>query len=173
MAGVTVSIDMSGLQSGLDELNGKLTDMRPLWEGIGQAVVSETVQRFSKEQAPDGSRWEQSVRAKEEGGKTLTDRGHLRDSITYSLSATGVEVGTDMVYAAIHQFGGKTAPHVIRPTEKKAWKFGNVFAKFGNVFAKKVNHPGSVIPARPFLGVGKKERAAILDEMRTHLELSS
>jgi phage gpG-like protein len=39
--------------------------------------------------------------------KILTDTSQLRNSITHKADATGVTVGTNMVYAAIHQFGGQ------------------------------------------------------------------
>lgn len=59
------------------------------------------------------------------------------------------EIGTQGVpYARIHEFGGKTAPHVIVPRVRKALSFimgGN------KVVVKSVNHPGSTIPARPYL----------------------
>lgn len=51
-------------------------------------------------------------------------------------------------YAAIHEFGGTTRAHVIRPRNAKVLAFQMGGA---NVFARFVNHPGSVIPARPYL----------------------
>jgi phage gpG-like protein len=57
--------------------------------------------------APDGSNWEPSARALLEGGKTLVDHAHLRDSFTWDLiPGGGLEYGSDMIYAAIHQSGG-------------------------------------------------------------------
>ena len=75
---------------------------------IGETVKTQTMRRFEHETAPDGSRWSQSLRAKLEGGQTLTDTGRLRDSITYAVAMDNgsVEVGTNVVYAAIHQEGG-------------------------------------------------------------------
>lgn len=59
------------------------------------------------------------------------------------------QIGSQGVpYAAIHEFGGTTKPHAIEPRNKKALSFqGNN----GHVFARFVNHPGSKIPARPYL----------------------
>lgn len=50
----------------------------------------------------------------------------------------------DVKYARIHEYGGKTAPHIIEPKNAKALAFG------GGVYAR-VNHPGSVMPERSFL----------------------
>lgn len=59
------------------------------------------------------------------------------------------EIGSEGVpYAAIHEFGGKTKAHDIEPRNKKALKF-QMGGK--DVFAKIVRHPGSNIPARPYL----------------------
>ena len=54
----------------------------------------------------------------------------------------------DVKYAGIHEFGGKTAPHIIEP--KKA----NVLAfTVGGEerFARRVNHPGSKMPERSYM----------------------
>lgn len=59
------------------------------------------------------------------------------------------EIGPEGVpYAAIQEFGGTTSPHDIRPRHGAALRF-----MFGGreVFAKVVHHPGSKIPARPYL----------------------
>ncbi len=88
---------------------------------------------------------------------TLRKSGTLAKSIRASSSSQAAVVTSDRLYAAIHQLGGRTAPHVIRPQNKKALK-----TPYG--LFKKVNHPGSVIPARPFLPFdrsGKPTKAAI------------
>ena len=41
------------------------------------------------------------------GKKVLIDSEALLNSVNWSANRTGVEVGTNRVYAAIHQFGGK------------------------------------------------------------------
>lgn len=46
-----------------------------------------------------------AVRAK---GKTLIDQHHLYDSYVYQLTDAGVEIGSALIYAAIHHFGGET-----------------------------------------------------------------
>jgi len=80
-------------------------DKQQLAEDIGELLLEETLFNFEKEQSPTGEKWTQSQRAAD-GGKTLQDFGHLRDSIVYLASSDGVEIGSALVYAAIHQFGG-------------------------------------------------------------------
>ena len=59
----------------------------------------------------------------------------------------GVNLG-EVPYARIHELGGKTSAHEIVPRNKKALRF---FVGGQAVFSKRVHHPGSLIPARPFL----------------------
>lgn len=81
-------------------------------------------------------------------------RGALRASKAIA-SPEGVtsSIGSNVTYAAIHEFGGRTAPHVIRPKKGKALKFG------GRYYTK-VNHPGSTFPARAFVQTGLADRAS-------------
>jgi len=80
--------------------------------------------------------------------------GALRRSITSEVIDTGDNItgrvysSGDVKYAAIHEFGGKTAAHVIIPTKAQALYF---MMGGKDVFAKRVNHPGSVMPMRSYL----------------------
>lgn len=71
----------------------------------------------------------------------------LRSSIHHEEVSPGVVVvGTDKPYARIHEFGGVTRPHQIRPRTAGALRW---MGPDGPIFARVVNHPGSKIPARP------------------------
>lgn len=82
------------------------------------------------------------------GARNLNVRsGNLRNSIRMErIGPAAVVVGTHLPYGAIHEFGGVTRAHEIRPRHGKALRF-RVGGEF--VFAKVVRHPGSRIPARP------------------------
>lgn len=111
---------------------------------IGEALVSGTVDRFSKGEDPEGNKWEPSARAWMEGvagnkrrrqfGKTLVDTARLRKSIDYATTPNSVMVGSNVVYARIHQLGGKAGR------------------------GRKVT-----IPARPYLGVSKEDMEEVQD----------
>lgn len=81
------------------------------------------------------------------------------------------QIGSQGVpYARIHEFGGTTRPHVIMPRNKKALRF---MGRGGETFAKIVQHPGSKIPARPYLAPAldaKKDQ--ILKEFGVFLSLA-
>ncbi len=85
-------------------------DTRSMFDEIGGYLDSEVALRFVEGVDWEGNALIPSERAEKEGGKTLVDKAHLRDSYTHNvfLDGSGVEHGSDMVYAAIHHFGGKT-----------------------------------------------------------------
>jgi phage gpG-like protein len=56
--------------------------------------------------------------------------------------------GSNMVYARIHQEGGRTKAHDIKPRNAKAPRFNGICRRL-------VHHPGPEIPARPCPGVPK------------------
>ena len=95
---------------------GKL-DFRGLHEELGETILEATSRHFRDERGPDGP-WERSAaaagrdrtksgRKSRRGGKTLQRTGRLKKSINYEAEGDNVQVGTNVVYAAIHQFGGK------------------------------------------------------------------
>lgn len=141
----------------LREIASRVSNLSPILKAIGDRMVEQTKRRFEAGgPAPDESPWQPSKSQNPKRIRTLTVSGHLRDSIRCQLIGSNtVAIGTNRVYAAIHQFGGKTAAHIIRPRNKKALK-----TPYG--LFKKVNHPGSVIPARPFLGLSAANSDEIL-----------
>jgi hypothetical protein len=65
----------------------------------------------------------------------------------------------DVPYARIQELGGKTKAHTIHATRAGALSF--FWAKAGHRVAfKSVRHPGSRIPARPYMGGAVAQRAA-------------
>jgi phage gpG-like protein len=95
------------------------------------------------------------VRNDKLAGAVLNARsGALRDSIGADVSADGdgvlASVGSngDVKYAAIQEYGGKTAAHEILPDKAQALAF---IAGGAQHFARRVEHPGSLIPERSYL----------------------
>ena len=65
------------------------------------------------------------------------------DAVTARIASIGVP------YAAIQEYGGRTSPHDIVPVKAQALAF---VGAAGPMFARRVHHPGSLLPARPYLG---------------------
>lgn len=83
-------------------------------------------------------------------GALLNSIGSSKKVLVTATGEVTGEIGPEgIAYAAIHEFGGTTGPHVIVPRNSKVLAF---MAGGKQVFSKIVNHPGSVIPARPYLG---------------------
>lgn len=134
----------------LAALMSRTDDLSPLMERIGMAMEATTIERFDNEEAPDGSSWVQSIRAKETGGKTLTDSARLKQSITYRAGADQVEVGTNVIYAGAHQKGA-----TIRATSGGRLAF-KLPGGLGFRTAEEV-----ILPARPFLGISADDELEI------------
>lgn len=95
-------------------------------------------------------------------GQILQRSGQLAASITPYHDDSQAVVGTNVAYAAIHQFGGQTKPHVIKPRYKRA-------LAFGGVIVRQVQHPGSKIPARPFLVLTPEDGQDLVEEAQDYL----
>jgi phage gpG-like protein len=86
--------------------------------------------------------------------------GALRASIVSEASVEGdrilVSVGSagDIKYAAIQEYGGRTAAHEILPNKAEALAF---IAGGALRFAKRVAHPGSTLPERSYLRASLEE----------------
>ena len=132
---IGIEVDDADVREGLRRLIAVLDRPRAEMAEIGSLLESSTLYRFEREREPSGKPWLASARAVAEGGQTLTDSGRLRASITHNVTDGGraVEVGSNLIYAAIHQFGGQAGR------------------------GRKVT-----IPARPFLGIGRRDRDGIL-----------
>jgi phage virion morphogenesis protein len=108
MPGLSIRVESVAVESMLSDLVVKMTDLTPVMREIGEILVEQTDSAFESGRSPGGKDWEPSKRAQATGGQTLIDTAILRNSITAQASADEVEVGTNVVYAAIHQLGGKT-----------------------------------------------------------------
>jgi phage gpG-like protein len=87
-------------------------------------------------------------------GAILNQRsGRLAASLVSGTDDDGTDVqgfvsSEGAPYAAIQEYGGKTAAHDIIAVKAKALAF---VGGGGTVFAKSVHHPGSLIPAHGYL----------------------
>lgn len=139
MSGVAfnVEIDSADAVAGLRAALKRFASSGDLMEQVAGIVESGARARIEDDKAgPDGRRWKPwSPRyAAQQGGRgsLLRQRSRLLDSITSVADRDSAEVGTNLVYARIHQLGGNA----------------------GRGGAAK-------IPARPYLGVSDDGQAEI------------
>lgn len=109
MSGAAVRVEWQGLDTARRVLSGLAIAGRnlfPLMDEIGGALETSTRVRFEAGDGPDGRPWAPVQR----GGQPLVDTGRLLASITSNADRTSVEVGSNLIYAATHQFGRDAIP---------------------------------------------------------------
>jgi phage virion morphogenesis protein len=138
-----IEVTDASLLAALRRLAGAMADTSPIMADIAALGEKSTRQRFRTQTGPDGKPWKPSLRAQITGGRTLTQEGRLAASISSSTRSgrDWAEWGSNVIYAAIHQFGG-----TIRARNAKALRFALAGGGFATV--KSVT-----LPARPFLGL--------------------
>lgn len=179
---LTLRISSDDLERKLAEIIKKMNAPAPLYRNIGEYLVRQTQRvRFNSETDPDGVPWAplapSTLRRKRKIGaimKTLQERGNLRRSIAYQADSQGVAVGSNLKYAALHQFGGEVRSFA-RTTEVGFKLDGQGVGRFAKrskaTIMQPVTYGGSVrrIPARPFLGVGDDDEVAIVEMIADYL----
>lgn len=107
MSGITIDViyDDRELSNMLSRVKARVSDMMPVMQTIGETVRASVVKNFRS--GGCSQHWPKSGRVKAAGGQTLLDTGRLRNSFSVSAFRNSVEVGTNMVYAAVHHFGAK------------------------------------------------------------------
>jgi len=139
MIGIRWLIKDAGANAALKKAAAKMETPEGALRQCGGVLLRSIAKTFEAGGRP--TPWKPSIRASMAGGKTLLKTARLLRSITMQVSTRSLTVGTDVIYARIHQLGG-----VIKPKTGKALK---------------VNIPGVgwrtlkqvTIPARPFLVV--------------------
>lgn len=143
MAGVSLRIDIEdlALRRALAGAVEAAEDLTAPFDEIGSYLVNERLLRFEQGIAPDGTPWPPSQRVLREGGQTLILSGRLRDSDSYEAGPDFVEHGTNVVYAALHQDGGRPGMA-----------------------------PGpAAVPQRQIYGLGPEDPAEIVEILDAHL----
>lgn len=158
-----VTIDDRDLMRKLGALEKRASGLSPLLKNVGEYKVEATQGLFDKEHGPDGVKWaalSDRYKKKKKGSKILTETRRLRDSIIYAVRNGNLRVGTNVIYAAPHQFGLDKA--LVVPAHKRLVKkaFGKplAFPVWASVRAHLFNPH---LPARPFLGWNNQDREEI------------
>ena len=135
----------------LSGLVDAINDPSPLLAELGEYGLRSTRARFKTQTAPDGTAWAalQPWYQKEKRrnkNRILTLDGYLRSRITWQFAGDRtVEIGSNLPYAAVHQFGA-----TIKPRAAKVLMFRGHVAK------------SVTIPARPYLGLSDEDRSEIV-----------
>lgn len=169
---LTATVHDAQLQRTLDALAGRMRNLKPAMDEIGQRYERRVLENVRAESAPDGTKWQKlsaatlqlgiaaskgfGKRGLNKAGRTyltskslLVASGRMRSRLHYQADAASARVGINGIpYAAIHQFGGMAGRgHKVK------------------------------IPARPYLAMNTgnkltlagRDRSMVLDVLQRHL----
>lgn len=155
-----IEINDAEVSAALGRIAAALTDMTPVMQDIGEALVEETKQRFARGEDPDGAPWvpksPATIDAYRARGDSVSFRPligptrALSTTIHYLAGADRVEVGSGRIQAAVMQAGAAKGAFG-RTSRGSPIPWGN-------------------IPARPFIGLSATDRDNILDIVDEWLE---
>lgn len=135
MTAPSVTVQSEVVISALNSVLAAGSNLKPATQRVAQRWKGLSLLSFRTSKDPHGKPWKPVLRA---GGQPLVDTGRLRNSLTTRATGLTAEVGTNVLYAAVHQFGA-----TIKPVKAKALRF----QLNGQWFTRKQVK----IPARPFL----------------------
>ncbi|MFJ5441746.1 phage virion morphogenesis protein [Pectobacterium sp. CHL-2024] len=154
-----IKYDITDFERGLGELISRLEHRQPLMREMAAAMHDAVEENFAQQGRPEWAGWKSNAYwAKRRGGKILQKSGRLAASINEYSDNDSATVGTNVVYARIHQEGGTIN---IPARSQRAYYKQNKDGSVGNRFVKKSKSNFSqwntmgeykiTIPARPFL----------------------
>ena len=169
---INVKIADGEVKAILTGLRSRVQTLTPAMKVIGDIVRSSVVKNFMEGGRP---KWQPSKRARAEGGQTLRDTGRLYKSITSKAYPDRAEVGTNVKYAARHQFGF-TGTEAVRQYIRKV-KTRDVYEKIGRkkrIIAKgigvvRAHSRKAHTPARPYLMVQDEDWPEIKRALEDYL----
>lgn len=162
---IVVDLDTTFAEAAFKALNDRLTDLSPVMNEIGEQMVASTRERFFSGQSPDGTPWAPKqpstieAFARREGYEMRDFRplwgatGDLRTLFSYYADGENVTFGTNVIYAAVHQFGAAKGA------------FG--FNRKGRPI------PWGDIPARPFIGFSSEDELMIAQMLDDWLQTAT
>jgi len=145
MAGASVRVEVNDreVRELFKRLARRTADMTPVFAEIGEIVMESVSRNFEEQRSPKGKPWKPLspvTRArKRHPGEILIESGTMFRSIHPRARKDHVAVGTNIVYAAVHQFG------------------------IGARSSLKSRRRMPAIPARPYLGVRDDDWPEIKD----------
>lgn len=110
MAGASIRIDDREVLEALRRLEQAGGDLTAAFSVIGEKLLRSHRERFNRQRDPQGKPWaplspKYRARKKRNQDKILVLRGYLSGLLRYQAGGSRLELGTDRVYGATHQFG--------------------------------------------------------------------
>ncbi|QEW21221.1 phage virion morphogenesis protein [Marinibacterium anthonyi] len=160
-----------GLSAALARVADALSDTTPLMQDIGEYMVKSTNDNFASGTDPEGRPWAPrsqttldayAARKDKPGPRPLIGpTKSLSGTISYEADADSVSWGSNMIYAAVQQFGAEAGAFGARIGVNEKGRRYFMPIPWGN------------IPARPFLGVDKDDETGLLELVTEYLETAA
>lgn len=106
MANEAVQLEMDGLKRRLQKMRENLNNPSPTMQKVSTYMYKDVMDHFGKEQGDTGG-W---TPLKYRVGKPLQDTGRLKNSIRPTNTKDTAIVGTNLIYAATHNYGRDNIP---------------------------------------------------------------
>ena len=162
----------------LTKLQSQISDLQPIMLEISETLRVAILRNFENEKdAATGKPWQrlahrtikQRTKAGHWPGKILQRTGLLKRSIISSAGTDFAQVSTNMVYAAIHNFGGIIHRSQVKTYLRKKREGKESKKPGGN--KRMIDHPMSSfrVPARPFMTVNQATIDKIKNQITRHL----
>lgn len=189
---IRISISDEPLRVALGRLIASLRDMTPTMRALSEVMLDASARAFQTTSDPatgaswkplSASRQRQRAKKRRSVANILQDSGLLVGSITkpsgeYTVREIGADyalIGTNVPYAAAHQFGAtiqrQAAPMTVR---LRRWKGRTQFAKAKHKRVRVVDTVRKAhtitIPARPFIGVASTDIQEMLNVIARHIQ---
>ncbi|HOV99271.1 MAG TPA: phage virion morphogenesis protein [Bacteroidota bacterium] len=137
----------------LESLRGRFTNLQPLMVNLAETMRTTVFKNFDTEGNRLGKHWPQLkhstiLQRQKKGywpGKILQRTGQLKRSIQSSYGVDYAKVGTNLIYAAIHNFGGNIHQSALSSYLSKKTS-GKSASKPKRNWMKTIQ-----IPARPYM----------------------
>ena len=172
---LTIKIKDSGVSELLANMKRRMGDLTPAMKIIGETVRTSVIRNFEEGGRPDD--WEPLsavTKARRKGDKILMVQGFaggLAGSIHAKAYRDRAIVGTNKIYAAVHQFGAKkgsfgTVTAHVREHVRKLKSGKEVKVR---EHTRKMKLPWGDIPARPFLMVQDEDWEEIRNALAEYI----
>jgi phage gpG-like protein len=188
MAGISSSLNAQELIDGLARLERVSQNPQGAFPAIGAHFVFSTQRNIEHETSPDGKRWARlspRTAAKRVGkGRRGFDHmlrvtNRLYQSVSYNVLPDGVEWGSNLVYARVHQLGGvidmpaRRGSVTLKRVRQKGGgirsRFARTGAKGGELREVSIRGHQVRIPARPYLGISAFDREEVTEIIADHI----
>ena len=161
---IEIKIDDKKFKEYFKKIAQKVKNMSPLMQEISEEMHDAVEENFEQQGRPKWPKLKPSTLKKREDGQILQDTGALVNSISNNHDSTSAIVGTNKIYAPIHQFGGTIPARIIKPKYKKALFWPGLKHP-----VKQAKIPATNIPARPFLNLTNSDLKKIAEITKSYL----